>query len=100
MLSFWRFATATAIGIVPASFLLTHFGDELATGEIEKICYAVLALGAITLVSVLARYFCLSRRDPNWKRLMRKHSYQCKMVAIKFGMPLDVPVTGRPISPP
>ena len=57
MLSFWRFATATAIGIVPASFLLTHFGDELATGEIEKIFYAVLALGAITLVSVLARYF-------------------------------------------
>lgn len=57
VLSFWRFATATAIGIGPASFLLAHFGDELATGEIEKIFYAVLALGAITLVPVLVRYF-------------------------------------------
>ncbi|KNC55892.1 SNARE associated Golgi protein [Thecamonas trahens ATCC 50062] len=29
----WRFAVATLFGIIPASFLLAHFGDELASGD-------------------------------------------------------------------
>ncbi|MBE0624678.1 MAG: TVP38/TMEM64 family protein [Burkholderiales bacterium] len=50
VLSFWRFALATLIGIVPASFLLAHFGGEMATGESDQIMISVLALGAITLI--------------------------------------------------
>ena len=50
LLSFWRFAIATLIGIVPASFLLAHFGGEMATGESDRIMLSVLALGAITLI--------------------------------------------------
>lgn len=53
VLSFWRFAIATAVGIIPASFLLAHFGEELATGEAEKIMISIGALGAITLVPIL-----------------------------------------------
>lgn len=53
VLSFWRFAIATAVGIVPASFLLAHFGDEMATGDTTKIMISIGALGAITLVPVL-----------------------------------------------
>ncbi len=52
VIAFWRFAIATLAGIVPASFLLAHFGDEMATGEVERIMFSVLLLGAITLLPV------------------------------------------------
>jgi len=52
-LSWWRFAAATLAGIAPASFLLAHFGGEMATGEADKILYSALALGLITLVPVV-----------------------------------------------
>lgn len=55
-LSFWRFAIATLVGIAPASFLLAHVGGEMATGESDKIMYAVLAMGLITLVPVAAHF--------------------------------------------
>ncbi len=55
VLSFWRFALATVAGIIPASFLLAHFGDEMATGEGERIMISVGALGAITLVPLLVK---------------------------------------------
>jgi uncharacterized membrane protein YdjX (TVP38/TMEM64 family) len=63
VLSFWRFAIATLAGIVPASFLLAHFGVEMVTGETERIMISVLALGAITLLPVAAKVL--------WNRLRR-----------------------------
>ena len=55
-LSFWRFALATLAGIVPASFLLAHYGGEMATGEVDKILFAVLALGLLTIVPLAVQY--------------------------------------------
>lgn len=55
ILSTWRFAIATLIGIVPASFLLAHFGGEMATGESDRIMISVLALGAITLIPLVVK---------------------------------------------
>lgn len=55
-LTWWRFALATLAGILPASFLLAHFGEEMATGELDRIMYAVLALGLLTLVPLLVHY--------------------------------------------
>ncbi|MBE0615958.1 MAG: TVP38/TMEM64 family protein [Burkholderiales bacterium] len=55
VLSFWRFAIATLVGIVPASFLLAHFGGEMATGESDRIMISVLALGAITLIPLAVK---------------------------------------------
>lgn len=55
ILSFWRFAIATAVGIIPASFLLAHFGGEMVTGEAESIMISVAALGAITLVPLFMK---------------------------------------------
>ena len=49
-LAWWRFALATLAGILPASFLLAHFGGEMAAGELDRILYAVLALGLLTAV--------------------------------------------------
>ena len=55
VLSFWRFALATLFGIVPASFLLAHFGGEMITGESDRIMISVLALGAITLIPLAVK---------------------------------------------
>lgn len=55
LLSFWRFAIATLDGIIPASFLLAHFGGEMTTGDVEKIMISVLALGAITILPVAVK---------------------------------------------
>lgn len=55
VLSFWRFAIATLAGIVPASFLLAHFGGEMASGQTQQIILAVVALGGITLIPVIAK---------------------------------------------
>ncbi|MHB1250234.1 MAG: TVP38/TMEM64 family protein [Polaromonas sp.] len=55
VLSFWRFALATLAGIVPASFLLAHFGSEMITGESGRIMGSALALGGITLIPVVVK---------------------------------------------
>ncbi len=57
VIKFWRFAVATLIGIVPASFLLAHFGGEMATGETDRILLSVVALGAITLIPLGVKIF-------------------------------------------
>jgi len=55
-LSLWRFALATLAGILPASFLLAHFGGEMATGELDKIAFAVLTLGLLTGIPLAVHF--------------------------------------------
>jgi len=62
-LTVWRFAVATLAGIIPASFLLAHFGGEMASGESRRIIITVLALGGITLLPVIVRFFLARRRN-------------------------------------
>lgn len=57
ILSFWRFTIATLAGIVPASFLLAHFGSQMVSGETDRILAAVLALGGLTLIPVLVKVY-------------------------------------------
>lgn len=47
-LRLWRFALATLAGIIPASFLLAHFGTTAAEGDMAASTWAVLALGLFT----------------------------------------------------
>ena len=63
-LRFWRFALATLAGIIPASFLLAHFGAEMASGESQRIGTTLLLLGGVSLVIVLSKW--LSNR---WNKL-------------------------------
>lgn len=49
-LATWRFALATLAGIVPVSFLLAHFGGELASTNAPGIIIASVALGGIVLI--------------------------------------------------
>ncbi|MFQ5755485.1 MAG: TVP38/TMEM64 family protein [Acidiferrobacterales bacterium] len=51
-LNLWRFAAATLAGIVPASFVLAHFGAEMVAADTDRIAISVLALGAITLIPI------------------------------------------------
>ena len=53
VLSAWRFAIATLAGVAPISFLLAHFGTEMATGETNRILLSALALGGLTLIPVV-----------------------------------------------
>ena len=55
-LSFWRFALATLFGIVPASFLLAHFGGELSTGNAVQSLIAALALGVLVALPFAAKF--------------------------------------------
>lgn len=67
-LTTWRFAVATLAGIVPASFLLAHFGGEMASGESRRIAVTVLALGGLTLLPILVRLVLAWRRSRARKR--------------------------------
>ena len=67
-LSFWRFAVATLLGIVPASFLLAHFGSEMAASESDRIMVSILALGVITLIPVAVKLIRDRMRKPPTSR--------------------------------
>lgn len=63
LLSAWRFALATLAGIIPASFLLAHFGRELTNGEADRFLYTALGLGLITVIPVALRLLRDRTRD-------------------------------------
>jgi uncharacterized membrane protein YdjX (TVP38/TMEM64 family) len=63
-LSAGRFALATLAGILPTSFLLAHFGGQMANGELDRILYATLALGLLTAVPLAVHYIRERRRSP------------------------------------
>ena len=58
-LTFPRFALATLIGVVPISFLLAHFGDQLAAANPEQFATAALLLGMATVIPLLGRWLWL-----------------------------------------
>jgi uncharacterized membrane protein YdjX (TVP38/TMEM64 family) len=47
-LNAWRFALAILAGIVPACFLLAHFGGEAISGDLGRATWAVLGFGLVT----------------------------------------------------
>lgn len=62
-LKFWRFAVATLAGILPASFLLAHFGSELASGDAMKMATTVVILGVVAVVPMLVGFWRTERSD-------------------------------------
>ncbi|MGO4910569.1 TVP38/TMEM64 family protein [Pseudorhodobacter sp. W20_MBD10_FR17] len=52
-LHLWRFGLATLAGIIPASFVLAHFGGEAISGDMGRTTWAVLGLGLITGLPML-----------------------------------------------
>ena len=52
-LHFWRFAVATLAGIIPASFVLAHFGNEAVSGQPGRAAWAAIGLGMLTLAPLI-----------------------------------------------
>lgn len=52
-LSYAQFALATLLGIIPMSFLLAHFGSELANSDLQQIMLTILLLGMLTGIPVI-----------------------------------------------
>ncbi len=48
----WRFAVATFVGIIPMSFLLAHFGGEIADADGRRFEWIIVALGVMTLIPI------------------------------------------------
>ena len=62
-LSFWRFALATLTGILPASFLLAHFGAELASNDAQRVNLTLMVLGLGLLLPLVLRLLRRFRGD-------------------------------------
>lgn len=61
----WRFALATLLGLIPASFLLAHFGGELAVADMGNAMVALLLIGLLVAVPLV---FKLIRAHKNRDR--------------------------------
>ena len=59
----WSFLLATLAGIIPASFLLAHFGGEAVSGDLGRATWAVFGLGLVTGLPLL--WMALRRRSGN-----------------------------------
>ncbi len=66
-LHFWRFGLATLAGIIPASFVLAHFGNEVVSGDTSRAVWAAIGLGALTLTPLVI----IGVRD--WHRRGSRH---------------------------
>ncbi|MGB3471424.1 MAG: VTT domain-containing protein [Erythrobacter sp.] len=66
-LHFWRFALATLAGVVPASFVLAHFGSVAAESGGQGIAAVALGLGLITAAPLL--FAALRNRRRNSARV-------------------------------
>ena len=56
-IAFWRFALATLAGLLPASFLLAHFGGEMAVADMQQMSLIVLITGLVIGLPLLYKLF-------------------------------------------
>jgi len=49
----WRFFIATLFGILPASFILAHFGSALGTGNSDRILLTISLLGLLAILPLV-----------------------------------------------
>ncbi len=52
-ISLWRFFIATVFGLIPASFLLAHFGGEMRQADLQSMGLFVLIAGLVTVPAIL-----------------------------------------------
>ena len=64
-LRLWRFALATLAGIIPASFLLAHFGSEVASADMGGAAWMVLGLGLMTSIPLIIAALHRKQNDPH-----------------------------------
>jgi len=52
-ITYLQFSIATLVGILPASFLLAHFGGEMANNDNQRMIFTILLLGMLTLIPII-----------------------------------------------
>ncbi len=62
-ITYIQFALATLAGILPASFLLAHFGGEMVNNDIRQMFITIFLLGFITLIPIVAELIRRLRRS-------------------------------------
>jgi len=56
-ITFWRFALATFFGLLPASFLLAHFGGKMIEADIQQLSLIILLLGLVVGLPLIYKLF-------------------------------------------
>ncbi len=51
----WRFALATLLGLIPVSFLLAHFGGEMAGADLGNAMNLMLLIGLLVAIPIAFR---------------------------------------------
>ncbi|UCE32551.1 MAG: TVP38/TMEM64 family protein [Burkholderiales bacterium] len=67
-LHFWRFALATIAGILPASFVLAHFGSEAVDGDFGAAEWIAAGLGLATALPLVLLALRRERRPEHGSR--------------------------------
>jgi uncharacterized membrane protein YdjX (TVP38/TMEM64 family) len=70
---FWRFATATLLGLIPISFALAHLGGEIIIADNSYLMVVVLLVGLLTLVPLALKF---KRKSVNSRNLENTENQQ------------------------
>ncbi|MBU0498442.1 MAG: VTT domain-containing protein [Gammaproteobacteria bacterium] len=52
----WRFALATLVGLIPVSFLLAHFGGEMAQADLGHAMTSLVLIGLLVALPVAVQF--------------------------------------------
>lgn len=55
-IAFWRFTLATLLRLIPASFLLAHFGGEMIEADLEQMSIIILFAGLIVVIPLIVKF--------------------------------------------
>ncbi len=64
-ITLWRFTLATLFGLIPASFLLAHFGGEMSQVDDDLLILIAVIIGLLTLLPIF--YHLWHRQQPSRK---------------------------------
>lgn len=56
-ITLWRFFIATLFGLIPASFLLAHFGGEMVEADLHSMTLFILIAGLITAPPIIYKIY-------------------------------------------
>jgi len=64
-ITFWRFALATLLGLIPTSFLLAHFGGEMVGASVHNIGLLIMLVGLVTVIPILFKTQSKNKNRPS-----------------------------------
>ena len=99
-LHLWRFLVATLAGILPASFLLAHFGAVAASGSFGAAEWIVTGLGLLTALPLIGLGLRRARGDRTGPTTTVKSASSSSLAETSVDGVEDRPENDRDIPPP